>query len=73
MTVAEIVGALGLLFTALGAVVSYIAARAGAGAAIKVHLDYLRRDVDDARRSCRAAHWRLDEIAAPPSPGIHQQ
>lgn len=68
---AELVAVLGLVFTVVGALVSYVAARAGAGAAVKVHLDYLRRDVDDTRRSVRAAHWRLDEVGAPPSPSIH--
>jgi hypothetical protein len=45
---------------------------AGAWAAIKVHLFYIRRDLDQVIRSARAAHWRLDEIQAPPAPTVHR-
>jgi hypothetical protein len=45
---------------------------AGAWAAVKVHLFYLRRDVDRVAHSVRAAHWRLDEIQAPPAPTVHR-
>lgn len=41
---------------------------AGSWAAGRVHHYYLRRDVDSVTRSVRAAHWRLDEIQAPPAP-----
>jgi len=43
---------------------------AGTWAANRVHLSYLRRDVDECRRSVRRAHWRLDEIQAPPAPSV---
>lgn len=49
-------------------ILSYVAAKAGAGAAVTIHLDYLRRDVDQVSKSTRAAHWRLDEVGAPPAP-----
>lgn len=36
----------------------------------RVHLHYMRRDLEETRRSVRAAHWRLDEINAPPAPTV---
>jgi hypothetical protein len=64
------IAALGAAFTALSALVSYVAARAGTTAAIKVHLEYLQRDVAFVTTSARAAHWRLDEIDAPQAPVV---
>ena len=40
----------------------------GAWGGLKVHLMYLRRDLDRATRSARKAHWRLDQLGAPPAP-----
>ncbi len=56
----------GLGITLLSAAAAFI----GSSAAVKVHLNYMRRDLDDARRSVRAAHWRLDEVGAPPAPTV---
>jgi hypothetical protein len=50
------------------AAVSALCSFAGSWAAIRVHLQYLRRDVDRANRSARRAHRRLDLIDAPPAP-----
>lgn len=58
-------------FTVLNVGMAYVASRAGSAAAVRVHLDYLRRDVDSVTRSARAAHWRLDEVGAPPAPTVH--
>lgn len=71
MTLAELLTVAGFVFTVLNGVVSYVTSRAGASAAIQVHLEYLRRDVEETRRSARAAHWRLDETGAPPAPTVH--
>lgn len=43
---------------------------AGSWFAVRVHLHYLRRDLDRVGRSVRAAHWRLDESGAPPAPTL---
>lgn len=61
----------GVVVPVLCGLAAFVFARAGAQAGVKVHLHYLRRDVDDARRSARAAHWRLDEVGAPPAPTVH--
>ena len=55
----------GLAVAALSGGASYLAS----SIAVRVHLDYLRRDVDGVGRSVRSAHWRLDQIQAPPAPG----
>lgn len=59
--------ALGALAVTIG---SGLAAYVASGAAVKVHLSYLREKVDETKRSVRAAHWRLDEINAPPAPTV---
>ena len=41
---------------------------AGAWAAVRVHLFYLRQEISRVSRSARAAHWRLDTAGAPPAP-----
>lgn len=50
------------------ALLSPLLSFAGAWAAIKVHLMYLRAEVSRQGRSIRGAHWRLDELGAPPAP-----
>lgn len=52
----------------LVAVVAAVCSFAGAWGGLNVHLRYLRRDVDHATRSARKAHWRLDQLKAPPAP-----
>ena len=49
---------------------SGLAAYIASSAAVKVHLSYLREKIDETKRSVRAAHWRLDEIQAPPAPTV---
>jgi hypothetical protein len=53
-----------VVLVALSALCSF----AGSWAAIRVHLQYLRRDVDRATKSARRAHRRLDLIDAPAAP-----
>ena len=58
----------GLVLALIVPLASYVAARAGTNAALNVHFQYLRRDVDRAARQIDAAHWRLDQIDAPAAP-----
>jgi hypothetical protein len=55
------------LIGAVAAVLVPALSYVGSAAALKVHLHYLRRDVDAAALSARRAHNRLDHVAAPPA------
>jgi hypothetical protein len=57
--------------TLLVARVSGALSFAGAWGGIRVHLLYMRRDLDGVMRSARGAHWRLDQVDAPPAPLDH--